>query len=558
MIKYPIKHKYQYDGGGTEEVTSSTGGVAPVLSISYNGTAQTGQEFTKRNTGGGSISGEGTAIITDVKGNVVMMNQLYDSTEPTALTNHKYFIREKNGSTIAKSISSTITFTQDSTERNCIDLTLIYGKGAEPSTVEAFEADYYKWFGENLSYLPYDAGSAKFCKMTGIKTRSSSNAIISEILLNVTTIKGTESGSSTKETIFPDGMLCRGDVRDEIDFSLGKAIKRLGVVDFGSLSWTKLTASFYASLPSDAVQYSATNALDAKCSKYIVVAYASLEEKSIALANNTYIYCKDSDYSTAPAFTTANTGTKLIYELATPIEYDIDMDSAMVSRYITDGSGVAQKVKKVYVGSNLIYEEDSRRLPAGYTELSYIEATGSQYINTGFTPDQDTKIRVKYSLTDISKQYFVFGCTSAGNANDAKSGLVRVAGTTEKVGFGDGNGTLAIVSGHNAADTEYEVYFNKNVVSINGSVVTTLPSSTWTALYPIFLCTRNNGGVADTSYQKIKGKIFRCEIWDDDTKEMDLIPAKRDSDSAIGLYDLVGDTFIGNSGTGSFTAGSEV
>lgn len=50
-----------------------------------------------------------------------------------------------------------------------IDLTLIYGAGNEPSTVEAFEADYYKWFGKQLTYEPYSAGSLRNCKMSGIK-----------------------------------------------------------------------------------------------------------------------------------------------------------------------------------------------------------------------------------------------------------------------------------------------------------------------------------------------------------------------------------------------------
>ena len=51
-----------------------------------------------------------------------------------------------------------------------IDLTLIYGAGNEPTTPEAFEADYIAWFGKPLSYEDYDAGSLRPVKMSGIKT----------------------------------------------------------------------------------------------------------------------------------------------------------------------------------------------------------------------------------------------------------------------------------------------------------------------------------------------------------------------------------------------------
>lgn len=51
-----------------------------------------------------------------------------------------------------------------------IDLTLIYGEGNEPTTVEQFEADYQKWFGHPLTYEPYNAGSLVPVKTTAVKT----------------------------------------------------------------------------------------------------------------------------------------------------------------------------------------------------------------------------------------------------------------------------------------------------------------------------------------------------------------------------------------------------
>jgi hypothetical protein len=41
------------------------------------------------------------------------------------------------------------------------------------------------------------------------------------------------------------------------------------------------------------------------------------------------------------------------------------------------------------LGNNLLaqyYAQNQRRLPAGYREVEYLEATGTQYIDTGITP----------------------------------------------------------------------------------------------------------------------------------------------------------------------------
>lgn len=51
-----------------------------------------------------------------------------------------------------------------------IDLTLIYGAGNEPTTVEEFEADYERWFGKPLSYEEYDEGSLRPVLMQSVKT----------------------------------------------------------------------------------------------------------------------------------------------------------------------------------------------------------------------------------------------------------------------------------------------------------------------------------------------------------------------------------------------------
>lgn len=61
-------------------------------------------------------------------------------------------------------------FENDKIVPQLFDITAIYGEGNEPTSVEAFEADYEAWFGKPLSYEPYDEGSVRNVKMTGMKS----------------------------------------------------------------------------------------------------------------------------------------------------------------------------------------------------------------------------------------------------------------------------------------------------------------------------------------------------------------------------------------------------
>ena len=54
-------------------------------------------------------------------------------------------------------------------------------------------------------------------------------------------------------------------------------------------------------------------------------------------------------------------------------------------------------------------------LPDGYTQLEYIQSSGSQYINTGFKPNQDTKISITVDFPLSGTSWLYGGRTSAGS-----------------------------------------------------------------------------------------------------------------------------------------------
>lgn len=104
---------------------------------------------------------------------------LINNSWPIKLANNGTTSRKSGIFTASTSINTNIQYRRFNTDDGTvatisntilIDLTLIYGAGNEPSTPEAFEADYMKLFGKPLSYEAYDEGSLIPVNMSGIKT----------------------------------------------------------------------------------------------------------------------------------------------------------------------------------------------------------------------------------------------------------------------------------------------------------------------------------------------------------------------------------------------------
>ena len=151
--------------------------------------------------------------------------------------------------------------------------------------------------------------------------------------LNLSTLTGKKNGTGTSEVIFPDGLRSAGSVCDEIVGS--KAIRRIGKVDMGTLTWTTASSGqggtvyrMVASLAGASLGSSSTIS-PVLCQKYVADApdevYAATKDKIVALQTSAAgIQIIDKSYTDAATFKTAMSGVYLYYELATPEEFVLD------------------------------------------------------------------------------------------------------------------------------------------------------------------------------------------------------------------------------------------
>lgn len=201
-------------------------------------------------------------------------------------------------------------------------------------------------------------------------------------------------------------------------------------------------------------------------------------------------------------------------------------------------------------------------LPSGYTQLSYIESSGTQYIILTQTVQSvfqhvraDTAAMYeKYSSnglfgsTDDSGFTFYFAGVSSTPVG-AVSRLVQGGGTLTSYMSEAAVGQRVILEKKQSPNESSKVIIlGDGSVLYNGTI--TLTGTPLTPTVSPYLFAINNNGSA---YRLGKWRLYDFIIYDDNENEsVHLVPARRQSDGELGVYDTVNDLFLANAGTGEF------
>lgn len=198
---------------------------------------------------------------------------------------------------------------------------------------------------------------------------------------------------------------------------------------------------------------------------------------------------------------------------------------------------------------------DEPDVPIGYEKLEYIQGTGTQYIRLDFTPDSDTRVVLDHQLTETGGTYAMLGSRTSTTSTDIFCVFV-VNGQIRTDYAANEHGTFTATTSRETLDKD------GRVTTYNGKT-STLGAATFTCPRPMALFSVQN--VSGTSVfddqvdnRPVKMRLYSCRIYDGGALARDLVPARRQQDSAVGLYDTVTGTFYGNSGTGAFVAGPVV
>lgn len=282
---------------------------------------------------------------TTLIGGTCGVNQLVDTgdTSVNTISGHKYLTRINHVESIIA--GGTAVSINDSSEDNVIDLTAYFGMTIadyvytlESGTSGAGVA----WLKNNgffgADYYPYNAGGLLSVKTSKKINRDSNNVIIGEYPLDDIELRGILKLDGNNNLYYD------GDTYS----SSGEVVRKYGIVDLGTLDYTKATSGdvivFYARLPLTSI-YLTPNIL---CSnKYIGVSqyWAFLNDKqlSIGVDEPYFVGIRDTDYNNADAstFKTSLSGVYLVYELATPTS---ESAQAFNNPMLVDGNGTEEFV----------------------------------------------------------------------------------------------------------------------------------------------------------------------------------------------------------------------
>ncbi len=191
---------------------------------------------------------------------------------------------------------------------------------------------------------------------------------------------------------------------------------------------------------------------------------------------------------------------------------------------------------------------------SGYTQVEYLQSSGTQYIDTGvYITSNNLLVKTKvYSTTaGTSTEQDLFG-NQDGTDGRTILGLTVTNNWFLYTRYGTGTATPSVTMP--AAQNQI---FNIETHIENGHkwlVVDGVASETGTATNisnankTVQLFANGN-----TNYF-FKGRMYYFQMWDNNTLVRDMIPARRNSDGVLGMYDTVSGNFFTNAGSGNFYA----
>ena len=194
-------------------------------------------------------------------------------------------------------------------------------------------------------------------------------------------------------------------------------------------------------------------------------------------------------------------------------------------------------------------QQNTSILPSGYTQVDYIQSSGTQYIDTGHYPSSNNdELEIQASYVGGNTTSCLFGAFADGS-------YYQLNKTTTANQFrlitriGDVFYTFEDYS------SKHKYLLDGNVLYIDGTETITGSGTVNFGSQTLYLFARNYNGTAG---QFGSWRLYSCKIRTNGSLVCYFIPCYRNSDNAVGLYDLVNNVFHANQGTGAFIYGSVV
>ena len=199
---------------------------------------------------------------------------------------------------------------------------------------------------------------------------------------------------------------------------------------------------------------------------------------------------------------------------------------------------------------DLLIDKKRRRY---YTEVEYLESTGTQYIDTGVYPADMTYVEAEAQYTQVNKRQTLLGCYITN------SNYNTFAGTNVQSNYANffAQWSPGTYSGPVASDTNKHFFsFDKptKVFTVDNSTTTLDGTTSNVSGQTLYMFATHSGSTID---RQANAKIYYLKIKNGDTLVRDFIPVLG-WDGKGYMYDKVSRQLFGNAGTGDFVLGRQI
>ena len=282
-------------------------------------------------------------------------------------------------------------------------------------------------------------------------------------------------------------------------------------------------------------------------------------------------YAKDKIRDYIVAQYNAGTPIIIVYPLATTseeavsaIELQKNPTSVEVVKASLESESLPLTYDKAYDTSDPTPEEpkniwcNNGIINGAYSELDYITATGTQYIQTTISGPTRWVGSGQGTSDAAGSKCILGGLATSGASVYLASRFGTSTSSSAKYWTIDGSGNTSGITG--LTYVNYDITYNSIpeggssstfTGTINGVSVSRANNDSFTTWY----IGAAIGAPTPTVYGFV-GNIYRQTAYQNGVVVGDFIPAIRNSDGAVGMYDTVSGTFLTNTGSGTFIAGN--
>lgn len=240
---------------------------------------------------------------------------------------------------------------------------------------------------------------------------------------------------------------------------------------------------------------------------------------------------------------------------------DREMNVSFVDKYRS--VVVEKKVKQVGMRERFVCADGVFILAGGgtfnvlkpskqkYQRIEYIANTSGNsgaYIDTGFIPNNKTRVIFEYAGEDDSVAVYIFGVYGRTSGK-----LFQLRVLSSGANYTLDWGTNSTKSTGVAIGERDIIDLNRNVCTIKGKTITVTDVE--------FVCETNlkllAGATTAGADRVSNGIIYSCKIYDDDVLVRDFVPAIWE-DGRVGLVDVLTETFYPSANDAEFIAGNKI